>query len=149
MFLLNLSSNVNAKFYIGSALTRLNDLGDMYVSSIYKTPDRQGGEYDYANCCIQLNTDITRDALREVTKKLEAELGRGQIRVSESQVVIDIDILAYQADGENQTDNAINWQFIEKRLPLTDGECWAIAELDIEPPNPPKRADAVLASWQL
>lgn len=117
----------------------------MYVSSIYKTPDRKGSDHDYANCCIELNSNMPFEKLREATKVLEKELGRGSVTVSVEQVVIDIDILAIEAEN--------GWQFIEKRLPLSDGECWALdemaQEIKLDLPNAPKQPNPVLADWQL
>lgn len=141
MFLINISSNYNAKFNIGSVLTRLNELGDMYVSSMYRTPDRQGSEHDYANCCIQLHHDQPLDSLYQVVKSLENELGRGSTKGDSQYVVVDIDVLAQYVEAD--------WQFIPKRLPLTDDACWALAELEVTLPNSPTQTSPVLADWQL
>lgn len=142
MFLINISSNVNAKFNIGSVLTRINEWGDMYVSSMYRTPDRQGSDYAYANCCIQLHHSATLSSLEADVKALENVLGRGSIAVEPFQVIVDIDILAQM--GEDNT-----WQYIEKRLPLSDDACWALAELDVPLPNQPICDTPVLSDWQL
>lgn len=167
MYLLNISSNLNAKFYIGSALTRLNELGDMLVSNIYTSKDRCGSDHDYANCVVCLHSDNALDSLIQVTKELEVLLGRGSIKNKYNQIVVDIDILAQSnkkqckkpsdypskssSDNSSPQPNDSNWQFIEKRLPLPDEVLWGLqemaTELGIALPNAVKHKPK-LADWQ-
>lgn len=143
MYLLNVSSNHRENFFIGTALTQLNELGDMYVSDVFTSPDRAGGSTVFYNCCVQLKTDMALEALITHTKAIETQLGRKQdiknkntenkntesTETSQTQQMpIDIDVLA-------KLDTAKNWRFLEKRLPLTDDVCWGLADLQIAIPD--------------
>lgn len=126
MFLINISSNHRQKFFIGSALNLLSDYGDMYVSDVFKSSDRQGGNAEFYNCCLQLTTSMGLEELTTKTKEIEAQLGRKPNDKSSALMPIDIDILAHKQQ------EADTWAFLEKRLPLTQDVIWGLSDLTID-----------------
>lgn len=126
MFLINISSNHREKFFIGAGLNLLSELGDMYVSAVFSSLDRQGSDTPFYNCCVQLACKLTLDELIAKTKEIEKQLGRKPNDKQSSVMPIDIDVLAHK-----ETTNE-PWQFLEKRLPLTDDVIWGLMDLEMD-----------------
>lgn len=98
---LSIGTNTHHRANIDAALNLLRQQVNVTaVSSIHEFPDHRGGDLVYWNLAVELETNLTRDALKQdVLRQIETTLGRDR---SSEWVTIDLDIVMF--DGESTPD---------------------------------------------
>ncbi len=90
---LSLSSALPVPELIYQAIDQLqSQFGDIKVSSLYRTADKNGSNQLYYNACLLFYTDLSPSRLKQTLKAFELKLGRNP-KTPADQHLIDMDLL--------------------------------------------------------
>lgn len=97
LVLIGIGSNIDPEINILSALNTLHELTYLKErATIWQTPAVGGGETDYLNTAVLVETTLSLDQFKiSVLSKIENELGRIRVTAKYADRTIDLDILVF------------------------------------------------------
>jgi len=94
---ISLGSNIEPEVHLATAVQRLKELGSLIgLSTVYQNPAIGPTQQpDFLNAAALIETDLTIDAIRDLLRRIEADLGR--VRTEDKYVprTLDLDLCLF------------------------------------------------------
>lgn len=94
---ISLGSNIEPEVHLTTAVQRLKELGSLIgLSTVYQNPALGPTQQpDFLNAAVLIETDLTVDAIRNLLRRIEADLGRVRTEDKYAPRTLDLDLCLY------------------------------------------------------